>query len=305
MTVKYLSLGGLILDDIVFPDGRTAMGSLGGGGVYTAAGMRLWSDRIGLWGRAGPDFDFGLLAPLDLENVSVRANEQPTPRAWQLYEEDGHRTQIPRISAEVWWTQLGPTPADLPPLAGIRGVHMSTRGLEAEPEVVAKLIEAGLTLSIEPIIGADTPARQRDTMFECLSLADIFSPGLADARHLLGERPERELLARFAKMGPRLIILRQGARGSLVYDRDTDHHWLVPAARAHVVDVTGGGNAYCGGFLVGWVEHGDVVRAAARAAISAAITLEQVGPPAITPVLLEEAQARLAGCLAQINRLPE
>jgi sugar/nucleoside kinase (ribokinase family) len=72
-----------------------------------------------------------------------------------------------------------------------------------------------------------------------------------------------------------------------------------------VVDVTGGGNAYCGGFLVGWVEHGDIIQAAARAAVSAAITLEQVGPPTITSVLLVEAQGRLAGCIAQINHLAE
>jgi len=39
---------GLILDDVVYPDGRTAMGMLGGGGPQTAFGMRLWSDSVGL-----------------------------------------------------------------------------------------------------------------------------------------------------------------------------------------------------------------------------------------------------------------
>ena len=32
---------GVILDDLVFPDGRTSLGVLGGGGPQTAFGMRL------------------------------------------------------------------------------------------------------------------------------------------------------------------------------------------------------------------------------------------------------------------------
>ena len=45
----------IIIDDIVFPDGRTAMGVLGGGGPQTAVGMKLWSDRVGLVANVGAD----------------------------------------------------------------------------------------------------------------------------------------------------------------------------------------------------------------------------------------------------------
>jgi hypothetical protein len=40
---------GLIIDDIVFPDGQTAMGILGGGGPHTAFGMKLWADQVAWW----------------------------------------------------------------------------------------------------------------------------------------------------------------------------------------------------------------------------------------------------------------
>ena len=43
----------LIIDDIVFPDGKTAMGTLGGGGPQTAFGMKLWADKVGLAVRRG------------------------------------------------------------------------------------------------------------------------------------------------------------------------------------------------------------------------------------------------------------
>ena len=43
---------GIILDDLVFPDGHTVTGTLGGGGPQTAFGMRLpalagWTEESG------------------------------------------------------------------------------------------------------------------------------------------------------------------------------------------------------------------------------------------------------------------
>ncbi len=52
--VDYLAFN-IILDDIVFPDGQTRMGVLGGGGPQTAFGMRLWSDSVGIVASVGPD----------------------------------------------------------------------------------------------------------------------------------------------------------------------------------------------------------------------------------------------------------
>jgi sugar/nucleoside kinase (ribokinase family) len=301
MKLTYLSLGGIILDDIVFSDGRTAMNFLGGGGVYAAAGMRLWSNQVGLWSRVGPDFDFTLLEPLDLAVPLIQVTPLQTPRAWQLYEEDGSRTQIPRIPAEVWRAQLMASPADLPPLDGIQGAHLAIRGHAAEPEVVTQLVEAGLVVSLEPIVDAATTTKQRQTIFESVRMAHIFSPGQSDGQLLLGPGSTQSWLKKFAEMGPQLVLLRKGAAGSLIYERAARRTWQVPAAATQVVDVTGGGNAYCGGFLVGWLEHGNIPQAAARAAVSAALTLEQVGPPAISPARLAEAEQRLIPVLQQIK----
>jgi hypothetical protein len=41
-TINYFSHS-VIIDDIVFHDGRTLMGVLGGGGPQTAFGMKLWA----------------------------------------------------------------------------------------------------------------------------------------------------------------------------------------------------------------------------------------------------------------------
>ena len=50
-----------------------------------------------------------------------------------------------------------------------------------------------------------------------------------------------------------------------------------PASR--VVDVTGAGNSFCGGFLAGWCHTHDLEWAARAAAAAAAQTIAAFGPP--------------------------
>ena len=92
-----------------------------------------------------------------------------------------------------------------------------------------------------------------------------------------------------------------GAVGSLAYERASGRFLRVPAAPARVLDVTGAGNAYAGGMLVGWCESGSLEYAAACAAVSAALVIEQIGPPTITPALLADARRRRDELLAQLR----
>ena len=48
---------GIILDDIIYPNGHSAMGTLGGGGLYAACGMRLWHQDTTLFAGVGVSYD--------------------------------------------------------------------------------------------------------------------------------------------------------------------------------------------------------------------------------------------------------
>jgi sugar/nucleoside kinase (ribokinase family) len=138
-------------------------------------------------------------------------------------------------------------------------------------------------------------------MLRCLTHLEFFSPGPEEAEILTGQRAPREQLRALAQSGPRVTALRLGARGSVVYNRADDSFWSVPAAAANVVDVTGAGNAYCGGFLVGLIEGVNIRQAAAQAAVSAAMVIEQVGPPQINDAVMDEARRRAAEHLKMIK----
>jgi sugar/nucleoside kinase (ribokinase family) len=180
---------------------------------------------------------------------------------------------------------------------------MLSRGHPADPELAARIAGLGIRLSLEPIIEEGMSPDQRARLLACLPHVEIFSPGVAETQMLLGTRPLAEALGEFAARGPSIVALRRGADGSLIYDRERRRMLQVPAAPANVIDVTGAGNAYCGGLLVGWVEHGRLDLAAAYAAISAALTLEQIGPPRITPALMAQAEQRLPGVLDSLREV--
>jgi sugar/nucleoside kinase (ribokinase family) len=66
----------------------------------------------------------------------------------------------------------------------------------------------------------------------------------------------------------------------------------IPALPVTVVDAVGAGNAYCGAFITGWAESGDLVESGLRGAAAASLILEHFGVPVVTPEMRQQAGAR-------------
>jgi ribokinase len=105
----------------------------------------------------------------------------------------------------------------------------------------------------------------------------------------------------FAGLGPRCVVLKLGARGQFVYDAANRRRWHVPAYPVKVVDVTGAGDAYCGGFLAGLVEGRPVAECAAMGTVAASYVVEARGALATRRPEPAERDARLADVLARIE----
>jgi len=295
----FLSIGSIVVDDIVLPDGRTRMGVLGGGGTHAAMGMRVWSQKVGLLGALGRD-----LAETDrreLERaVDVRGParpDAPTPRAWQLYETDGRRTHVDRTDPRLFMAMC-PRPEEFPAgYAGAMGVRLECEAPDPLREWMARLRQSGCAHILwEPWNVFCRPENRR--VFDDLApLLDVVSPNLGQARRLTGLEDPRRILTALLDVGTRMVVLRMGETGSLLAGRD-EAPVAVPACPvARVVDVTGAGNAYCGGFLVGLAETGDLEQAGRYGAVSASFALERFG--AVFPLegLRARAEERL-GSLA-------
>jgi sugar/nucleoside kinase (ribokinase family) len=295
---------GLILDDIVLADGTTHTGVLGGGGPQAAFGMRLWSERVGLAARVGadlPEAAWRWLRAAGIDTTGVVVTAWPTLRATQRLDAAGRRRHMWRVPPAAVPAQLARSAGALPAAyRQARGWHLGLHPEEPDLALFAALGALGGRVSVEPFRPAERPLAP-GALSALLRSADIFSPNQAEAASLLGaeaDEPPEHLAQRLLAAGASLVALRLGAAGALV--ATAGRTVRLPALPVRVVDPVGAGNAYCGGFLTGWADTGDLVEAGLRGAVAAAFVLEQVGLPAFTPGLADEARARLARLREQV-----
>lgn len=288
----------IIIDDIVFSDGRTAMAMLGGGGPQTAFGMKLWADKVGLVAGVGSDLLPAVpdwLAGMGIDINGLRyANEWPTLRAWQLLEEDGHRTQVWRVPGPAIGQHLARSLETLPPTyLEARGFHLGIHPEEPDLDFVKDLRTGGATVSLEPYRPPTRPLSPAELQ-ALVAAGQIFSPNLEEAQALVGSGKPLDLIRRFTAAGAEIVALRQGPAGATVHRADTGETWHIPAVETTVVDPTGAGNAFCGGFLAGWVLTGEIRQAGLYGTVAASFLVEQVGLPEPRSELFDEAKQRLA-----------
>lgn len=297
---------GLIIDDIVFSDGRTAMTVLGGGGPQTAFGMKLWADQVGLVAGVGPDLPAEALTWLELSGLDLgglrRSTQWPTPRAWQILEADGRRTQVWRVRGPAIGAQLGRRLEYLPDnYRQAHGFHLGVHPEDPDLDFINALRQTGAVVSIEPFRPAARPMDDAE-LRALLSAGQIFSPNDEEAVSLVGPAEPLELIRRLVEAGAGVVALRQGERGATVHRADTGETWHIPAFETPVIDPTGAGNAFCGGFLTGWVQTGDLRLAGLYGAAAASFPVEQVGLP-VGARRGEEARRRLAVLQRDVTRL--
>jgi len=293
--VDYVVVGNIIIDDIVLSDGTTRMNTLGGAGTHALMGIRVWGVTVGFVAAVGQDFPdehWTRLAACGADLSGIRRAQLPTPRAWQLFEADGQRTEVFRTPFEDL-QRLEAQPSDFPQAyAGARGAYVlcdRPGNLHAWAEHLRHL---GIHLILwEPSTYLMTPQRRTD-FISALSVVDIISPDLESAARLYAKTDPQELIRALHQDGARIVALRMGKQGSLVSERGGSAY-AVPICPTQVVDVTGAGNAYCGGLLVGYTETGDAYTAGLYGAVSASFAVEQFGPIIWHPGLPQEARRRL------------
>ena len=296
----------IIIDDVVMPDGTTRMGELGGGGPQAVFGMRLWSKSVGLAASVGPDISpsvFQWLLDNDINLEALKYQEAPTPRAWQIIKADDQRLQIWRIPDEAVDIHLTHTidwiPTDLrTPL----GFHFGVNPCNIDYDFIEDLKAKGALISIETATRANRSLCQ-DEFERLVNEADIFSLNLEEAHSMIGFDTPINLIKQILSAGAKIVLLRMGADGSLVGVQRNHTIWQIPAVPVNVVSPVGAGNAFCGGFLAGYAQEKEILRAAGMGAVSASLIIEQYGMPDITEEMIDKAEKRLETIMRRIKSI--
>lgn len=95
----------------------------------------------------------------------------------------------------------------------------------------------------------------RATLLDVLRRVDVVLLNDSEARLLTGQRSLLEAAAAVRRLGPERVVIKKGEHGALFFGRDS---WLaVPAVLLReVVDPTGAGDSFAGGFLASLARAG-------------------------------------------------
>ena len=334
-SLRFVIAGQLKRDFALIPNGKALVDVPGGNIIYAASGFGVWepANLLGLVARVGEDYPREWLdeihkhgfdtrgirilpEAIDLRSfyfysdVYTRLTEdpaahftrlqQPFPKALLNYMRPGtsydsrsHLTSTSLRQSDIPVDYLDATAAHLCP------IDYLTHSL-----LPAVLRQNGFsTVTLDPSIGTMSPTFWDDIPALVTGLT-AFLPSEEEMRRLFHGRSTDlwQMMEAIADYGCEIVVVKRGERGQFLYDRSTKMRWEIPAYPARVVDPTGAGDSFCGGFLAGYRQTYDPLRAALYGSISASLTIEGSGIFFALDALPGLAQARLEALKEGIRR---
>jgi sugar/nucleoside kinase (ribokinase family) len=271
----------VIVGSVAFDTIRTPWGDreriVGGSGTYCSLAASYFT-RPRIVAVVGRDFPRQTLALLrsrgvDLAGLKVKAGKT---FHWEgKYGEDPNRRTTLRTELNVF--------ADFRPripeaYRGSRIVYLANLNPEHHDFVLRQFRRPAVVAMDTIRLWIDT---KREVLLKELGRVDIFFANDEEARLISGELNLISAGKALLGLGPSLVVLKKGEHGALVFGRDFVFGVLAHPCE-HVVDPTGAGDSFAGGFL-GYLDRArglgarDVRRAAVYGSVLASFAIEDFG----------------------------
>ena len=305
---EIVTVGWLTLDDIVLPDRTYEPNVIGGGALYSAIGARIWQDSVGIHSVTGRDHldkirrDIG---EWQIDTSGISAIDGNGLQLWILHESATAKQQIPKLSSSsaLEMDQGRKSLPDKYKSVG-RGFHIAPQGSSSTLANINSLS----SLTSRPIITVDVLSDsyvdpQLYIDLEFLAGVMAFLPSDVEINRLWAPGDIESWLATQARKFDCHVAAKLGDQGSLVCEAGGAAVYRVPIFHVPVVDTTGAGDAYCGGFLAGLIDGRTVHECAAMGTVSASYVVEARGALSTRRPTANERDSRLAVALSQIERI--
>lgn len=277
--------GHLTIDDVRLPGGRNHRGTTGGAAAYTALGVFLAGGEAIIVARVGDDYPLQRLqlqhadgGRVDLTNVATYPGRSIHNVA--RYTDDGSR--IFDIESFDVLVEQTPRPEDFAPLnLRNRWVLVAPAALSQQQQLIAALHNAGAHIALDTELhylqGVDALAR----LTALTRQVDCFLPSVEHLQHLLGADPAgeaQELAEAVHHFGCPLTVVKRGRQGVAVYDAHSPRGISVAAVPdIEVVDPTGAGDGFNGGFLAYLCRGVSPREAALTGCVAASFVIQAAG----------------------------
>src|SRR3984957_15525207 len=279
--IDIATVGWLTMDDIVLLDHSCRSGVLGGGALYSAVGAQIWADRVGVHSVTGRDVYEDVqarIASRGLDGEGVGIIEGVGLQLWLLHETETFKRQVPKLNsatAEDMDRGRGPLPEGY---RAARGFHVAPQSPAGTAENVHTLSE----LPHRPVVTVDILSdeyidRRVYADLGFLRGASAFLPSEQEIVRIWGPSDIGAWLRETASRFKCHMVAKLGERGSLVCDAESGVLIHTSAHPVEVVDTTGAGDGYCGGFVAGLAAGRSLAECAPVGTVSASDAIEACG----------------------------
>ncbi len=309
---------------ILPPAGKPLLDAPGGSALYAAGGLAVWDKPVGILARVGEDYPRPWLRDIEARGMDIKGikilEQNLDLRSFYAYNEKFELTRgspvsqfarreltfpksllgyqnPPEVQKETRKPDLlAPLPIEIPAeYREAQAVHLCPLDFTSQNQLMTAF-KAGsaTTLTLDPSPGYMSASFYRDLRV-IISGLTAFLPSEEELRGLFWGKTYDlwEMAAALGEYGCEVIVIKRGALGQSVYDVPGKHKWEIPAYPARLADLTGAGDAFCGGFLAGYRKTYDPLQAALYGNVSASLKVEGCGAFYPLDVLPGLAEARL------------
>lgn len=277
-----VSVGHFSIDTIFLPHKDKPFVILGGSVTYASLAARRLDAQVAVFSKVGGDFPSAYSWWLRQEGVDLsgvfKVESAQTTRFELKYSSDLlHRTlklksRAPSIAIE-----------DLPSSLKTQVVHIAPIANEISYEGVEKLRKCAKVLSLDPQglvrnfdkdgnVTLTSPADVR-----ILELVNIYKSSLSEINAITNLSDLKSAIKAIHDHGVETVIVTLGIEGAVLSMEGAIHK--IPACKSErVVDPTGAGDAFIGGFLAEYVHSEDLLWCGCVGSATASFVVEAVGP---------------------------
>jgi len=269
-----ISVGNVSIDTIKIQGNGGKHVVPGGSAAAVLTAASAFNLRTGLVSKVGEDFPDEWLLDLAERGIDIRGvkRQKASCRFELVYDENGALKNFDEIFNCEYDLNVKDIPEEY---LSSRHFHISA----AHPSNQSKFIKAigeinhGSTVSLT--LWPSYEKEYGETFVNLLDKVDILFCNNFEAKILAKDDNIYDAVKKVKKFGPKIIVLTKGAKGSAIYYKND--FFLFPALKANIVDRTGCGDSFAGGFLANYLIGSDIEKAGWAGTALASFTISKYG----------------------------
>lgn len=306
--LRFVIAGLLTRDYLVLPDGQVVVDSIGGNLLYTAAGLAIWDQNIGLLARINEDYPQDWLMKMRQRNFDTRgiqivteSLEQRNFIAYPAFDQPifdnpiGHFSRVGKPFPKTLLGYQSPNKRSVNLLAHEHSIRLKDIPFDYMDATAAHICPMDFSSQTR----IPSHLRQGHVMTISLLAADEYMNTIYWERIgtvlkginsfictenqiknlFLGRTSDLwEMAEGLSAFGCEYIIIFTNNRRYFLYDHIIKRKYNLPSYNSAMVDPTGVLDSFCGGFLAGLRNAHDPLISALQGSVSASFTQEGIGP---------------------------